>query len=183
MLEPKSPKSPLSLNGGFLRKPVPEKPSLLDGAGLFITMTVLAYWFVTWLVTSLWPEVLKIPGSPNPTLLTIGKILLLAAVVITVFIALIIANARASNCLETRGVYSICRHPIYSSWILLGFPGIALLNQSWLFFTIPVFMYMVTRIFIILEEKYLEDAFGQEFIDYKNRVNAIFPTLWKKKPE
>jgi protein-S-isoprenylcysteine O-methyltransferase Ste14 len=182
MLEPKSHKSPSPLNGGFLRKPRPEQQSIF-GAGFFIVAVVLVYSLLMWRINSLWPEVLMIPGSPNPILKTIGKILLWVTIGLHLYIGFIIVDFYTSNRLETRGVYGICRNPLYSCWILLGTPGIALLVQSWLFFTIPVFTYIVTRIFVILEEKYLKDAFGQEFIDYKNRVNAIFPTLWKKKPE
>jgi len=44
--------------------------------------------------------------------------------------------------------------------------------------TIPVFMYVVFKILIVEEDKYLEDRFGEEFFKYKKRVGEIFPKLW-----
>ena len=41
--------------------------------------------------------------------------------------------------------------------------------------TVPIFMYLVFKIFIVEEDKYLEDKFGEEFLKYKKRVGEIFP--------
>ncbi len=41
--------------------------------------------------------------------------------------------------------------------------------------TVPIFMYVVFKIFIVEEDKYLEDKFGEEFLKYKKRVGEIFP--------
>jgi len=34
---------------------------------------------------------------------------------------------------------------------------------------------------IVNEENYLEKLFGQEYLEYKKNVGAIFPKLWKLK--
>jgi protein-S-isoprenylcysteine O-methyltransferase Ste14 len=82
--------------------------------------------------------------------------------------------------LYKKGVYAYLRHPIYASWISFVVPGIVILRGSILGITIPIFMYLIFRALIPAEEKYLIDKFGDEYIEYKSRVWAVFPKLWGK---
>lgn len=77
-----------------------------------------------------------------------------------------------------KGVYAYLRHPIYGSWISFIMPGIVILRGSALGVTIPIFMYLVYRSLIPIEEKYLIDKFGDEYLDYKSKVWAVFPRLF-----
>lgn len=77
------------------------------------------------------------------------------------------------------GVYAYMRHPIYGSWIVFIVPGIVLIIGSIIGLSIPVFMYILFRILIIKEDEYLENKFGQEYLEYRKKVNAVFPKLWK----
>ncbi len=81
----------------------------------------------------------------------------------------------------TSGVYSVCRHPLYSSFIFFIVPGIVLLFESWILLTIPFIMYLTFRILIIEEEKYLKSEFGVQYLNYKKEVNLVCPKLWKFK--
>lgn len=81
----------------------------------------------------------------------------------------------------TEGVYAFIRHPIYGAWIVFIVPGITLILSSILGITIPLFMYFVFNKLIVNEENYLEKLFGQEYLEYKKNVGAIFPKLWKLK--
>jgi protein-S-isoprenylcysteine O-methyltransferase Ste14 len=81
----------------------------------------------------------------------------------------------------TTGVYAFLRHPIYGAWITWIVPGIVIIRGSMLGISIPIFMYFVFRSLIDKEEKYLEMKFGEEYLDYKRTVGAVFPKLWKKK--
>jgi len=40
-------------------------------------------------------------------------------------------------------------------------------------------MYITFRMLIKKEENYLEQEFGQQYLEYKKRVNAVFPKPWK----
>lgn len=79
--------------------------------------------------------------------------------------------------LKTDGVYSKVRHPLYSGTILI-FLG--------LFVFIPkistIIALAITIIYLIvgisLEEKKLIVKFGNQYIDYKKKVPAIFPRLF-----
>ena len=79
--------------------------------------------------------------------------------------------------LATRGVYRVCRHPLYALWIAVFLPGIVAFFRSWLLFAVPVITYAAFRVLIRQEETWLEEEFGQEYLDYQKRVNALFPTF------
>ena len=74
----------------------------------------------------------------------------------------------------TTGVFSIVRHPIYLSSILL-YLGFIILSLSllsvlvWIF--IIVFYYMISR----YEEKLLTQRFGSAYEEYKKKVPMLLP--------
>jgi protein-S-isoprenylcysteine O-methyltransferase Ste14 len=72
--------------------------------------------------------------------------------------------------LETSGPFRISRHPMYLGMtaILLG---ASVFTGSLITFIFPViFIVLMEKIFIPLEEKNLEDAFGGKYIGYKKKV-------------
>jgi len=74
----------------------------------------------------------------------------------------------------TSGVFSIVRHPIYLSSILL-YLGFILLSLSLLsalvWILITVFYYMISR----YEEKLLTQRFGSAYEEYKKKVPMLLP--------
>ncbi len=75
----------------------------------------------------------------------------------------------------TSGVYGLMRHPIYGAWISFIAPGVVVMTGSVNGITVPVFMYIIYRILIGEEERYLEEKFGRDYREYRSRVWAIFP--------
>ncbi|MBS1536948.1 MAG: isoprenylcysteine carboxylmethyltransferase family protein [Bacteroidetes bacterium] len=72
--------------------------------------------------------------------------------------------------LQTKGIYSISRNPMYLG-LLFIYIGIALFKGNWwTFILIPLVIFVINQLVIIKEERYLERAFGQEFLEYKNKV-------------
>ena len=92
----------------------------------------------------------------------------------------VINSAYRSRTLLTSGMYAHVRHPLYCSFILLFTPGIVLLFNSWILFIIPLVYYCIFRIMIRREEQYCIEQFGEQYIEYRKNVNAIFPKLLKK---
>lgn len=76
----------------------------------------------------------------------------------------------APNRLVTEGPFRISRNPIYLSGVILSL-GIAILLGSLITFVFPIALLMILdRHYIPFEEKRLEKTFGQEYLEYKQRV-------------
>ena len=66
------------------------------------------------------------------------------------------------------GPYRFSRNPMYLSYIV-GFFGLGLLANSWpMLLLTPVFIYFITAGIILPEEKYLEQVFGDAYLDFKS---------------
>lgn len=77
--------------------------------------------------------------------------------------------------LVTSGVYAVVRHPIYSAWIVLILPGLALLTRSWPLLLTPLVAYVNFKLRIHTEDEYLRRRFGQAYVEYRARVNELIP--------
>lgn len=75
-----------------------------------------------------------------------------------------------SSVLVTTGAFQYTRNPMYVGFIL-ALTGIALLLRSLTpFVVIPVFAVLITAVFIRAEEHMLQEEFGQEFQEYRQKV-------------
>ncbi len=110
----------------------------------------------------------------------IGFVLILIGFIIFLIPAFTIDKYFYEGKLYTKGIYAYLRHPIYAAWISFIVPGFVILRGSTLGVTIPIFMYVIFRALIPVEEKYLMDKFGDEYLEYQSNVWAIFPKLWGK---
>jgi protein-S-isoprenylcysteine O-methyltransferase Ste14 len=79
-------------------------------------------------------------------------------------------TVKPANSLQTNGIYSITRNPMYLSLLFL-YTGIAFFAGNWwTFILIPVMIIVITAYVIKREEKYLSDAFGQDYTAYRIKV-------------
>lgn len=74
------------------------------------------------------------------------------------------------------GPYQIVRNPIYTG-ILVAFVGTALvIGEYWaviaIFIVLPAFL-----VKIWMEEKFLLEEFGEEYIQYKKEVKMLIPFI------
>jgi len=77
---------------------------------------------------------------------------------------------KPARSLETGGIYSYSRNPMYFGLLLL-YSGLAvLLGNWWTFILIPLLILVVQLWIIKKEEIYLENAFGKEYHNYRKRV-------------
>jgi protein-S-isoprenylcysteine O-methyltransferase Ste14 len=76
------------------------------------------------------------------------------------------------------GLYKIIRHPGYLGQLII-FLGISTTLSNWLsvlLMIIPVFMGYLYR--IIVEEKFLIEQMGQNYIDYQKRTKRLIPMIY-----
>jgi len=75
-----------------------------------------------------------------------------------------------SSALVTHGAFDLSRNPMYLGMILI-LAGIAVLTGSaapWLIVAATAILF--DRVFIVPEQRMLEETFGVEFLEYKQRV-------------
>lgn len=155
------------------------------GVGIGFTILSCLYFTLIIVVHFIWFAHLSIP-PPRTFTLIIGIFFIVLGLPIFIIPGLAIHKYFKEGKLATTGIYAYLRHPIYGSWIVFIVPGIVLIINSLLGLTIPLFMYLSYRILIVKEERYLEDKFGGEYLEYKRKVGAIFPkfqTLFRKKDQ
>lgn len=76
-----------------------------------------------------------------------------------------------TDTLVTTGMYQYSRNPMYVGLLFLLIGYACLLRSLSPFVMLPVFLIIMNRQQIIPEEKILEQKFGQQYNDYKNKVN------------
>jgi protein-S-isoprenylcysteine O-methyltransferase Ste14 len=140
-------------------------------------MISLLYGTAAYFVTRDSPA-LRIPETFYPTLTFLGIFLIVLGLPYYVLSARAVLRAFAAGKLVTDGVYGICRHPLYGSWIVFIVPGIELLLHSWFGLTTSIAMYATLRALARREEAYLADKFGESYRQYRARVPFVLPVGW-----
>ena len=75
-----------------------------------------------------------------------------------------------STFLITSGVFRFSRHPMYLGFVLI-LMGIAVFMGSLTpYAVIPVFVVLMEVVFIKVEERMLEEKFGEAWLEYKGKV-------------
>lgn len=79
--------------------------------------------------------------------------------------------------LVTKGIYKISRNPAFLGFNLM-YIGILLIffNYGLLLFT--VYVIMMLHLQVLQEEKYMEKTFGNEYLQYKNKVFRYIGRRW-----
>ena len=104
----------------------------------------------------------------------IGITLWLKAVIIDRLDAHIIKNE-----LVTTGVYAYVRNPVYSAFMFVC-TGVLLIYGNLVLLVLPIIYWGFMNVLMKLtEEKWLEDLYGKEYVQYRQRVNRCIP--WKRK--
>lgn len=90
----------------------------------------------------------------------------------------IVARTRSDHELVKSGPYARIRHPIYLG-LLLFLLGLALAYGHWIQLVIAVPLFIAgTRIRTSIEDRLLEQKFGEAFRDYRNSTPALIPRLF-----
>lgn len=80
------------------------------------------------------------------------------------------------------GVYHYVRHPYYIG-VLFEVTGFILFANSYYMFILVLLLFLVLIYRIILEERVMTSAFGEEYENYKREVCGFFPLIRRNKCE
>lgn len=79
--------------------------------------------------------------------------------------------------LVTSGIYAVIRHPLYLAGLVLLIGTNIYFGCTWAWIGVAL-MLSVILLRIPLEEKHLEERFGEAYLAYKQQTKAIFPWLY-----
>jgi protein-S-isoprenylcysteine O-methyltransferase Ste14 len=76
--------------------------------------------------------------------------------------------------LLTSGPYAISRNPMYVAWMLLYLGAGLAANSPWIVVLFPIVAAFTHFFDVSREERFLEEKFGDEYIQYKGHVRRYF---------
>lgn len=145
------------------------------GIGPKLALITLPYIILSIFVINRDPEFLKIKVADHNIIRLTGWILLTAGLIFYLLSAYTFLKYFKDGKLITRGPYSLCRNPIYATFIVFILPGLALILQSGMIFTIDLVLYLNFKIAIHGESAILRRLFGEEYDSYEKSVNEVLP--------
>ena len=77
---------------------------------------------------------------------------------------------KPASSLQTNGIYSISRNPMYVGLAIVYLGITCFIGNWWNIILFPLLLLVIQEYIIKREEKYLERAFGEKYLDYKSRV-------------
>ena len=143
------------------------RPKLLPPVYFYLSLIAMIGWHF------LFPVMRIIPSPWN----AIGVIFLLSGTILSLMgdrifhqVGTTILPYEESTSLVTQGVFRLSRNPMYLGFALLLAGAAFLLGSLTPFLVLPVFIFLIEKRFILVEEKMLTAKFGQAFLDYQARV-------------
>ena len=88
--------------------------------------------------------------------------------------------AKEQHVLVQSGPYRYIRHPIYAAYLLSYLAG-GLLASNWVLTFVPVTAdAILAAVRMPQEEEVMEEVFGEQYVEYKNRTGRLLPRLRAK---
>jgi len=91
---------------------------------------------------------------------------------------------QVADVLNTKGMYSMLRHPLYLGNFIMWL-GVAMwLIPHWTAFAIILFYLIYYERIMFAEEEYLRDKFGDEYVTWDSKRSPLIPTKFRwERPE
>ena len=138
----------------------------------------VAGWLLGWLLESRVERFRLVGGSAGRGPLVIAGTLVLAAGLLVIAWGLLtfvrartaIMPHHSASRLVTHGPYRFTRNPMYLGMTLLYLGLTIRANMGWPLLLLPVVLWVLYRLVISREERYLSSAFGTAYEEYRRRV-------------
>ncbi len=153
------------------------KPRAMTALGVGPRLAVLiAFYYVIAVIAHFnSPDIMLMANEPHALFTTAGVVLVLIGLALWSMAAIRIDKAFRERRLLTSGVYGVVRHPMYCGLILFVATGVAVWCRSWALLTVPLAASVGFTYLHRVEDRYLEETFGEEYVQYKSKVNALIP--------
>lgn len=146
----------------------------ITGVALKIAVPTVVYLMATIYIDFLTFPFFKIWPAFHVQFKVLGILLLFSGIGMVIYLARKIKASFKNGVLLTEGLFRLFRDPMHASYLLLIIPGIAFMFDSWIVLTTVAINFILLRIFIKSEYRYLEDKFGDEYINYVNTIRFKF---------
>jgi protein-S-isoprenylcysteine O-methyltransferase Ste14 len=145
------------------------------GIGPKLALISLPYILLAILVTHRDPQFLKLNLADNVWFAIAGYAWIGIGFLFYVATIFVFLTDFKKGLLVTRGTFSLCRNPIYASFIVFFIPGLALVFQSGMILSIAMVLYLNFKLSIHGENKVLQREFGETYETYRKNVNELIP--------
>ena len=86
-------------------------------------------------------------------------------------------DQQIADTLNTTGMYSILRHPLYLGNFLMWFAPAMLTGNFWFLIAFVLFYWVYYERIMYAEEQFLRKKFGNEYLEWSKDVPAFIPNL------
>jgi len=114
--------------------------------------------------------------TANPYLLSVGVILFVAGVSLSIGASIYLKKAIDANEIAVSGPFRYVRHPIYASMYVLSV-GLGFIFFAWLWFLVMAAFISLWYLECRNEEKEMVELYGPRYIDYQKRTGMLFPKV------
>jgi protein-S-isoprenylcysteine O-methyltransferase Ste14 len=113
-------------------------------------------------------------AAPGIALRLAGAALIACGLVMLLSSGLRVLKAFREERLLTDGFFAVFPNPMYAAFVLLIVPGLSLLLDSWLVLTASAVVYVLFRLFVTSEDRWLKEQFGSRYEEYRRQVLVKF---------
>ena len=147
------------------------------GAGIrcYAPVVLLGAFFLAWILNRSWPLPIE-HGNPGTVLLLAGWLLVGSGTFLMFLGLATLVRARTtffpdreSNRLVVAGPFAISRNPIYVADMGIYVGAALVMNMAWPILLLPL-VWIVMRVYVAREERYLTAKFGDTYSQYRRRV-------------
>lgn len=149
------------------------------GVGPKIGRILIPWWAVT-IILSFTSNSFRFTPERSTALTIAGAAYLICGLIFYFTSVKLLLKGLKEGKLVTRGTFSLCQNPLYVSFVLMLIPAIGLLLNSWLVLTTCIVGFILMKVYISNEYHILEEAFGDEYLNYKSETPEFFPFPVKK---
>lgn len=91
-------------------------------------------------------------------------------------------QGQVADVLNTRGIYSVVRHPLYLGNFLMWFGLFLYVGNPWFVIVASLLFWVYYERIMFAEEYFLRNKFGDAYLEWSEKVPSFIPkfNLWKK---
>jgi len=146
----------------------------IEGVGPQVMVPAAIIFIVALIVSYVYRPTFDMTFIPREITLALAAIFLVIGIPIWLAGVVYFLLAYRKGEMATGGAYALMPNPIYSSWTVFVFPGIAFLLNWWLLLATPIVMYASFRYFIKHENSYMRQKYGKQYEEYMQKVMLKF---------